>query len=63
MFLVFFVEPLYDVVGSKSSQSNDGSSPEIVLLNPFVYFGRHYSQIYVCFVFVFKLILLLKVFK
>uniref|UniRef100_A0A3Q3BFA2 NIDO domain-containing protein n=1 Tax=Kryptolebias marmoratus TaxID=37003 RepID=A0A3Q3BFA2_KRYMA len=29
------------------SHSDDGSSPQILLLHPFVYFGRSYSQIYV----------------
>ncbi|XP_051530969.1 sushi, nidogen and EGF-like domain-containing protein 1 [Myxocyprinus asiaticus] len=32
---------------AKSPQSDDGSSPPIILLEPFVYFGRIYNTIYV----------------
>ena len=44
----FFIGPLYHVGGTRSSRSDDGSSPEISLLRPFSYFGHSYSQIYVC---------------
>ncbi|XP_037836867.1 alpha-tectorin [Kryptolebias marmoratus] len=40
-------EPLYEIVGTTSSRSDDGSSPQIQLLNSFVYFGQPYTQIYV----------------
>uniref|UniRef100_A0A3Q3BPR2 Uncharacterized protein n=1 Tax=Kryptolebias marmoratus TaxID=37003 RepID=A0A3Q3BPR2_KRYMA len=33
--------------GNTSTHADDGSSPQILLLHPFVYFGRSYSQIYV----------------
>ncbi|XP_041830785.1 alpha-tectorin-like isoform X2 [Melanotaenia boesemani] len=39
--------PLYPVNGITSSHSDDGSSPEIALLQPFVFFGQSYNQIYV----------------
>ncbi|XP_072230091.1 alpha-tectorin-like [Leuresthes tenuis] len=38
--------PLYHVGGTRSSRSDDGSSPAISLLRTFSYFGRPYSQIY-----------------
>nr|XP_054605671.1 alpha-tectorin isoform X1 [Nothobranchius furzeri]XP_054605672.1 alpha-tectorin isoform X1 [Nothobranchius furzeri]XP_054605673.1 alpha-tectorin isoform X1 [Nothobranchius furzeri]XP_054605674.1 alpha-tectorin isoform X1 [Nothobranchius furzeri]XP_054605675.1 alpha-tectorin isoform X1 [Nothobranchius furzeri] len=38
---------LYQIVGNTSSHSDDGSSPQILLLHPFVYFGRTKNQIYV----------------
>uniref|UniRef100_A0A8C6PNJ8 NIDO domain-containing protein n=1 Tax=Nothobranchius furzeri TaxID=105023 RepID=A0A8C6PNJ8_NOTFU len=37
----------WDIVGNTSSHSDDGSSPQILLLHPFVYFGRTKNQIYV----------------
>lgn len=43
-----FIEPLYEIVGTTSSRLEDGSSPQIQLLDPFIYFGQPYSQIYVC---------------
>ncbi|XP_023254722.1 sushi, nidogen and EGF-like domain-containing protein 1, partial [Seriola lalandi dorsalis] len=39
--------PLYPISGTTSSRSDDGSSPQIVLQRPFVYFGRSYNHIYV----------------
>uniref|UniRef100_A0A3P9L5K6 NIDO domain-containing protein n=1 Tax=Oryzias latipes TaxID=8090 RepID=A0A3P9L5K6_ORYLA len=39
--------PLYPINGTASSQSDDGSSPQIVLQRPFVYFGQRYNSIYV----------------
>ncbi|XP_047233615.1 alpha-tectorin-like isoform X7 [Girardinichthys multiradiatus] len=39
--------PLYPISGTTSSQSDDGSSPLIQLLQTFNYFGQSYSQIYV----------------
>ncbi|XP_015246646.1 PREDICTED: uncharacterized protein LOC107095171 [Cyprinodon variegatus] len=39
--------PLYPIEGTKSSRQDDGSSPRIVLLKTFNYFGISYSQIYV----------------
>ncbi|XP_037611027.1 alpha-tectorin-like [Sebastes umbrosus] len=39
--------PLYPIEGTRSSVSDDGSSPRIPLQQPFVYFGRTYNQIYV----------------
>ncbi|XP_051274593.1 alpha-tectorin-like isoform X1 [Dicentrarchus labrax] len=38
---------LYPVVGTTSARSDDGSSPRILLQQPFVYFGKPYNQIYV----------------
>uniref|UniRef100_A0A3B4XIZ5 NIDO domain-containing protein n=1 Tax=Seriola lalandi dorsalis TaxID=1841481 RepID=A0A3B4XIZ5_SERLL len=45
--LLFFLGPLYPISGTTSSRSDDGSSPQIVLQRPFVYFGRSYNHIYV----------------
>uniref|UniRef100_A0A3Q2DDR3 NIDO domain-containing protein n=1 Tax=Cyprinodon variegatus TaxID=28743 RepID=A0A3Q2DDR3_CYPVA len=39
--------PLYPIGGTTSSRSDDGSSPQIPLLQNFNYFGQSYSQIYV----------------
>ncbi|XP_028285774.1 alpha-tectorin-like [Parambassis ranga] len=39
--------PLYPIYGTESSHTDDGSSPVISLLRPFVYFGQPYNQIYV----------------
>ncbi|KAK2820378.1 hypothetical protein Q5P01_023337 [Channa striata] len=39
--------PLYPISGTTSSKSDDGSSPQIILEQPFFYFGRAYNQIYV----------------
>ncbi|XP_017292118.1 alpha-tectorin [Kryptolebias marmoratus] len=39
--------PLYEIAGNTSSHSDDGSSPAISLLRPFVYFGDSKTQIYV----------------
>ncbi|TDG98066.1 hypothetical protein EPR50_G00214120 [Perca flavescens] len=39
--------PLYQIAGTTSPRSDDGSSPLILLQRPFMYFGRSYSQIYV----------------
>ncbi|KAM4526946.1 alpha-tectorin isoform 4-T4 [Fundulus diaphanus] len=39
--------PLYPIGGTTSSRSDDGSSPQISLLQSFNFFGQHYSQIYV----------------
>uniref|UniRef100_A0A3Q2CE79 NIDO domain-containing protein n=1 Tax=Cyprinodon variegatus TaxID=28743 RepID=A0A3Q2CE79_CYPVA len=39
--------PLYQIGGTTSSRSDDGSSPRISLLQPFNYFGKSYVQIYV----------------
>ncbi|XP_016520669.1 alpha-tectorin-like, partial [Poecilia formosa] len=45
--LSYFAGPLYPLEGTKSSRSDDGSSPRISLLRTFNYFGQSYSQIYV----------------
>ncbi|XP_038143478.1 uncharacterized protein LOC119785109 isoform X3 [Cyprinodon tularosa] len=42
-----FSGPLYQICGTTSSRSDDGSSPRISLLQPFNYFGKSYVQIYV----------------
>ncbi|XP_030611107.1 IgGFc-binding protein [Archocentrus centrarchus] len=42
-----FLGPLYPISGTASSLSDDGSSPQIALLRPFLYFGRTYNNIYV----------------
>uniref|UniRef100_A0A3Q3BE49 NIDO domain-containing protein n=1 Tax=Kryptolebias marmoratus TaxID=37003 RepID=A0A3Q3BE49_KRYMA len=39
--------PLYEIAGTTSSHSDDGSSPQIQLLHPLDYFGQSYTQIYV----------------
>uniref|UniRef100_A0A4W6DY56 NIDO domain-containing protein n=1 Tax=Lates calcarifer TaxID=8187 RepID=A0A4W6DY56_LATCA len=39
--------PLYPVSGTTNPPSDDGSSPRITLLRPFVYFGQTYNYIYV----------------
>ncbi|XP_044035416.1 IgGFc-binding protein [Siniperca chuatsi] len=39
--------PLYQIAGTTSFQSDDGSSPQILLQRPFLFFGRAYNQIYV----------------
>uniref|UniRef100_A0AAQ4S8D2 Uncharacterized protein n=1 Tax=Gasterosteus aculeatus aculeatus TaxID=481459 RepID=A0AAQ4S8D2_GASAC len=39
--------PLYPIVGLRSGNSDDGSSPQILLQRPFPYFGHSYDQIYV----------------
>lgn len=44
----FFLGHLYPIAGTTSSRSDDGSSPQISLQRPFVYFGQSYNQIYVC---------------
>ncbi|KAF6721614.1 hypothetical protein FQA47_022663, partial [Oryzias melastigma] len=41
-FLAYF----YPISGTESSRSLDGSSPEIPLQRPFVYFGKEYNTIY-----------------
>ena len=46
--LLFFLGHLYPISGTTSSRSDDGSSPQISLQRPFVYFGQSYNQIYVC---------------
>lgn len=46
--LPFFLGPLYPISGTNSSVSDDGSSPQITLQQPFVYFGQTYNYIYVC---------------
>ncbi|KAM6897984.1 alpha-tectorin-like [Lycodopsis pacificus] len=38
---------LYLITGTRSSNSDDGSSPNIRLQRPFLYFGRSHNQIYV----------------
>uniref|UniRef100_A0A3Q2CE55 NIDO domain-containing protein n=1 Tax=Cyprinodon variegatus TaxID=28743 RepID=A0A3Q2CE55_CYPVA len=43
-----FLGPLYQIGGTTSSRSDDGSSPRISLLQPFNYFGKSYFHIYVC---------------
>uniref|UniRef100_A0A3Q2FHK9 Sushi, nidogen and EGF-like domain-containing protein 1 n=1 Tax=Cyprinodon variegatus TaxID=28743 RepID=A0A3Q2FHK9_CYPVA len=40
--------PLYPIGGTTSSREDDGSSTQISLLQSFNYFGKSYSQIYVC---------------
>uniref|UniRef100_A0A4W6DXA0 NIDO domain-containing protein n=1 Tax=Lates calcarifer TaxID=8187 RepID=A0A4W6DXA0_LATCA len=45
--ILFFLGPLYPINGIASSQSDDGSSPQISLNRPFVFFGQTYNQIYV----------------
>lgn len=45
---VLFVGPLYPISGNTTQPALDGSSPRIVLHQPFVYFGQPYNQIYVC---------------
>uniref|UniRef100_A0A3B3TUX7 NIDO domain-containing protein n=1 Tax=Poecilia latipinna TaxID=48699 RepID=A0A3B3TUX7_9TELE len=39
--------PLYPISGNTTQPALDGSSPRIVLQQPFVYFGKQYNQIYV----------------
>ncbi|XP_075948901.1 alpha-tectorin-like [Anarhichas minor] len=38
---------LYLITGTRSSNTDDGSSPNIPLQQPFLYFGRPHNQIYV----------------
>uniref|UniRef100_A0A3Q2PKK2 NIDO domain-containing protein n=1 Tax=Fundulus heteroclitus TaxID=8078 RepID=A0A3Q2PKK2_FUNHE len=47
VLLLLFTGPLYPIEGTTSSRSDDGSSPQISLLQSFNFFGQHYSQIYV----------------
>uniref|UniRef100_A0A8C4GSK2 NIDO domain-containing protein n=1 Tax=Dicentrarchus labrax TaxID=13489 RepID=A0A8C4GSK2_DICLA len=39
--------PFYPIAGNTSSRSLHGSSPQILLQQPFVYFGQSYNHIYV----------------
>lgn len=47
-YMLFFLGPLYPIAGTKSPLIDDGSSPQILLERPFVYFGQPHNQIYVC---------------
>uniref|UniRef100_A0A3B3D259 NIDO domain-containing protein n=1 Tax=Oryzias melastigma TaxID=30732 RepID=A0A3B3D259_ORYME len=46
-FLFSFLAYFYPISGTESSRSDDGSSPQILLQRPFVYFGKEYNTIYV----------------
>uniref|UniRef100_A0A3Q2DDL9 NIDO domain-containing protein n=1 Tax=Cyprinodon variegatus TaxID=28743 RepID=A0A3Q2DDL9_CYPVA len=41
------LRPLYPIAGQTTQPALDGSSPQIILQRPFVYFGTQYNQIYV----------------
>uniref|UniRef100_A0A3B3U007 NIDO domain-containing protein n=1 Tax=Poecilia latipinna TaxID=48699 RepID=A0A3B3U007_9TELE len=45
--LLYFLGPLYPIGGTIMSESDDGDSPRIPLLQSFKYFGQSYPQIYV----------------
>uniref|UniRef100_A0A3Q3BFY7 NIDO domain-containing protein n=1 Tax=Kryptolebias marmoratus TaxID=37003 RepID=A0A3Q3BFY7_KRYMA len=52
LFLIFFCRlkflgPLYPISGNTTQRALNGSSPQIILQQPFVYFGTSYNQIFV----------------
>uniref|UniRef100_A0A8C7X234 NIDO domain-containing protein n=1 Tax=Oryzias sinensis TaxID=183150 RepID=A0A8C7X234_9TELE len=46
-FTTLSVGHFYPISGATTTRSLDGSSPEILLQKPFVYFGQTYNNIYV----------------